>query len=289
MNPVDIYINSLKAGGASDQTISRFRQMSTQFHVSVKHKKICIKNDVLNFLASLRDKEFSGSYLRFCWHILKGFYLSNNWEWFTRDEEKRLRPKKSEPNMPFLTIDETRKIIEKAKQWGKEKGAWDIYARVRIAARTPIRREELHRLNREHYKKPVLNIPTAKHGAKRPLTLDEETCNALDKYLEKLKRKRLGDKDALFLSTHKTRISLSELSAELQKLLKECNIYRKGLGWHGIRRGCVTMLFKAGMKEKEIKEYGGWKTSEMVGHYIQLDQSEIQDKAQKIHPIFKKN
>ena len=119
-----------------------------------------------------------------------------------------------------------------------------------------------------------------------------ETKKALDKYLEwrlKLRKfKSEDDKKALFLSRHRRRISLVELSTEFKETLKKLGIYRKGLGWHSLRRSTTTILHKAGLSEKELQTLGRWKSPTMPHTYILLSTEEVEEKARQVNPLFKK-
>jgi len=292
MRVVDSFIDGLKASGATEQTLTRYRQAVEAFIKDVGEKKAYTKEDVLRYLGTLRDKGYSGGYLLFVWHVLKALYILNGWGWFTPAEEKRLRPKRSEPQRPFLTVEEMKALIDLAREKAEKEGKWDTYARVLIATQVPIRREEFRKLNLEHYNQEngVLMIPTAKHGEVAPITLNPEAKRALDNYLEKRLKMKIRNRDAkkaLFISKKKRRISLSELSTELQALLREAGIYRKGLGWHGLRRGITTALHKAGLSERELQTLGRWRTPTMPHTYIQLSHNEVEEKAKRIHPIFK--
>jgi integrase len=276
MSLIDAFESSI--GGLSPSTRLRYRQVVENFIETVGRKRSYGKEDVLRYMAAL-SKKSGGTYQAFCFSVLKTFFESNRWEWWPRREEKRIKPKHDEPKMPYLKQDSIERMLEAIDSKPPM-----IQALIRISVLRPTRRIELHRMNREDYTRPMLRIKTAKGGVATTLSLDEKTCNLLDEYLAT----RKDSEPALFISSKGKRISISALSKTFKNTLVDLGLYRKGMGWHGMRRGVTTLLFKAGLKERELQEYGGWTSPFMPHRYIQLEGTEVDEKVRQRHPLIRR-
>jgi len=270
----------------SRMTRTRYLQQVEDFQRVVGVKDSYSTEDVEKYLATLEEEGKSSNYRRWCFFVLRSFYDVMDWPWFTRKQEKRLRPRAEEPKQPYLRLPEMQRVVETTEYHTEASDSKTpmVQALLRIAVLTPIRRMELQRLDREDYQRPLLRIKTRKGGEARTLTLDEKTCTLLDTCLALRK-----DQDpALFVSNLGRRISLPTLTLIFRQLLEGLGLYKPGMGWHSVRRGVATMLKKAGMDEAEIQEYGGWRSRGMVARYVRLEPPEVEDKAKHVHPLIKR-
>lgn len=285
----------------SRMTRTRYLQQVEDFQRVVGVKDSYTTADVEKYLEVLEGEGKSSNYRRWCFFVLRSFYdvmrpdvdvdghlpPGQEWPWFSRKQEKRVRPKQEEPKQPYLRLPEMQKVVETTEYPNEASDSTSRMVQVllRIAVLTPIRRIELQRLDREDYHRPLLRIKTRKGGEARTLTLDEKTCNLLDSCLAD----RTDEDPALFISPLGKRISLSYLTLIFRQLLEGLGLYKPGMGWHSVRRGVATMLKKAGMDEAEIQEYGGWRSRSMVAKYVQLEPAEVEDKAKRVHPLIKRS
>jgi len=273
---IDRFLSSIE--GLAPSTKQRYAEVVRDFLAVVGKKNSYTREDVLKYIKVLGDEGSRGTYRGFCFTVLKTFYETMEWPWWTRREERRVKPKNEEPTLLYLRKAEMEKLLEAIASKPPM-----VQALIRITTITPTRRVELHRLNREDYQPPHLYIKTAKGGLPAALALDPETLNLLDKYLNQ----RTDTDPALFISGKGNRISISTLSNIFREILTELNLYKRGLGWHGNRRGVTTILHKAGMSERELQEYGRWKSPFMPHKYIQLEPGEVDAKVKKVHPLIK--
>jgi len=265
--------------GLSETTQQRYLQVVKGFIRAVGLKRRYRKEDVLQYLAQLEKRGCGNNHRRWVFTVLHTFYETMGWDWWTRREQRRVMPKAEDPKMPYLRQPELGQVLEALASKPPM-----VQALFRIAELTPIRRIELQRLDREDYQRPYLRIKTRKGGEARTLTLDEQTCNLLEEYLAA----RRDVDPALFVSTLNKRIALITLTLLFRRTLVELGLYRRGLGWHGARRGVTTMLHRAGASERELQELGGWRSPFMPHRYIQLEPTEVDEKAKRIHPLIKR-
>jgi len=265
-----------KVPSLSDSTKRRYAELINHFVAHVGKKPRYQREDVLIYLTVLAENGASRTYQAWCFTVLKTLFDVNAWQWWTRSEERRLKPKPDEPNMPYLRLPEMQKILEAVASKSPM-----IHAMVRIASTRPTRRIELQSFNRDDYARPYLRVKTKKGGEANTITLDEQTCNLLDEYLAG----RKDEDQALFVSRHDRRVTLPLLSFIVRQILEEQGVYKRGMGWHSFRRGVTTALHKAGASERYLQEYGGWRSPTMPHRYIQLEPSEVDEKIRRIHPL----
>jgi len=276
MSLLDTYVASIR--GLSSSTKTRYRELLADFQRAVGQKPSYTTDDVLQYLDILEKEGAKANYRRWVFSVLRSAYDTMDWPWFARKEERRIRPKAEAPKQPYLRQPQMAQILEAVASKPPM-----IQVLARIASLRPTRRIELQALNREDYTRPHLRVKTRKGGEPTTLTLDEQTCNLLDEYLAG----RQDDDPALFASTLGRRISLSSLGLIAKEVLTSAGIFERGLGWYGFRRGLTTALHKAGVTERELQEYGGWRSPFMVHRYIQLEPSEVEEKVRRRHPLIK--
>ena len=57
---------------------------------------------------------------------------------------------------------------------------------------------------------------------------------------------------------------------------------------NSIRRGVITWLFQAGLRERELQDVGRWKSPAMPAVYVQLVPGQVDKEVQKKHPMWEK-
>jgi len=263
----------LEARGSSQTTIKRYIREVERFLAFTKGSTS--KDDIMRFLASKK----SGTHKQWLYSLLKSFYNAIDEEWTLMKA-----PAKSQPKRPYFTLEETEKILKTVDETSdKLLHPFNLRDRVliHVGAITFCRRKELMILDREDYRDGHLHIKTAKKGEPRWRLLDPETRKLMEEYLASRK-----DSDPAMFIGGQGRLSLVQLSRILKLYLKKAGVYKPRSGFHSFRRGGVTILHKRGMSEKEIQEYGGWKSPFMVHEYIQLEPMEVEEKVKETHPFF---
>jgi len=268
---LDNHRQNLTLRQVAPETMQRYMNIATDYLVSQGGWS---REDIIEFMENYRKD--STTYQRFIWYGVKALFESREATW---PMNKRETPKISKPTQRFLTFEQAERFLEFAKTDSLE------YALVRVDAVTGARRKELSDCLFSNYSRPTLRIGGAKGSEERVRTLDSETCDALDAYIKVREQK---DSPYLFTSSS-GKIGVTALSKIFTNVKKKMPELGKGYGWHAIRRGVVTWLFNAGMREKEIQEALGWKSPSMPSKYIQLTSSEVEERIQETHPLFKKD
>lgn len=253
------------------ETSYRYLRIAEDF-LSYSEGKLS-RDEVMAYLGEYSD--CSSTYRRWIMIVLKGLFQACGVQW---PFSKRELPKISKPSQPYLKFEQAELLIKEALALSPLD-----YALVCVDAVTGARREELTEMLREEYSQPYLVVRTRKGGNTKTRTLDPGTCSALDTYLSQ----RRDSSPYLFVNTRGEQFSPQGLTERFQVLQKRCG-FKKGVGWHSIRRGVATWLYRNGMKEKEIQELIGWKTPSMVSRYIQLEAGEVEKKAEGANPMFRR-
>jgi len=229
---------------------------------------------VLQFVEIKLNKS-AGTYRRWCFDVLKRFFTSCEKPWPFRPNEG---PHPSEPKRPYLTKEQAHALLELSK-----KSVLD-HALFRLAAITGARRAELAAIQVADLAKQnggmVLHIQAKKHGGRRNLPLDGETAEAVERWLSL----RGGSPGPLFCHISGRGLSPDELGARFRAYRRALGL-PEGTGLHAMRRGVVTWLYQAGMGERELQQWGGWKSPHMPHAYIQLEDDEVTGKAMSLNPI----
>lgn len=284
--PIQKFKTYLESHKATDQTIERYLPAAKDFLASTSKMSGWTKDDVRTFLATKSRRDLKGSYLRFLFGAIKALFRAHDLQWpFERQDVPAL----NEPEMPFYTIAEEKKILDAAARRVADATASNPgvdtlflfmvalrdFLLLKVAIITGCRRAELTYLNREDYdpKGARLFVHPAKHGRSTWRKLDREGVKWLNQYLGE----RTDRHKPLFLNTRhdgERRLEPKSLNAVLGEACKRALV--KNRGWHGFRRTFATDLYEHNVREKDITSYMGWKKPEQVFRYIQRLPSRVE-------------
>ena len=116
--------------------------------------------------------------------------------------------------------------------------------------------------------------------------LAKSTLNEYLKYRDKFSIKNKKDKDALFLSNKKERLSKSQIQLIVKLAYKRVNIDSKKYDTHTLRHTCATLLYKNGINIRTIQELLGHAQINTTEIYTHLYDKEVHD-AMVQHPMNK--
>lgn len=200
------------------------------------------------------------------------------------------REKKQYLQLPnYLSLEESKKLL---KQYSNSTNETEIRdnAILHFLLHCGMRISEIKNLNISD-----LNLHNdtfiikGKGNKERTGYLNKTTKDALLKYLEirkNLKTKYLKDKDALFLVRGGTRISTRRIEKIVDKAYEKTGIDNKVYTVHTLRHTCATMLYRAGIDIKIIKELLGHVRIDTTEIYTHLYDKEVMD-AMFNHPLAK--
>lgn len=269
----------MKFCGLSETTKHQYRLVVNRYLAFTDNAPDFSRNEIIQFVASLG--EVTSTYAAWVLTVVKRFHKTltdilpsdkKKWSLGPRDGPKVVvRP---QPSFNEVAINKLFRVIKNNRD----------YAIARLLFATGMRRDEICRLRRSDYDGRNIFIRMAKGEEFRTVKLDNETCRALDEYLEV----RQDRYPALFLNDHGKPFTPDALSQVFKKYFNRIGA-EKRTGLHAFRRGVVTLLYKKGMREKTIQDWGGWKTEQMVRRYIQLVPSQVGEEVIAIHPFYEED
>lgn len=274
----DIYLQSSRVRYASPETKYRYLRVVSSF---LRYTDEDLSQEKLvEFMHSL--EKHSTSYQRWIYQILKGFYeeVEEKWPLHPRD-----LPPSVEPERPYLETDEAQLLMKLAKADPLD------YAIFRLVLVTGIRKREVRELNIKDYDPPRVTIRTRKHGEVRVRTLDVETVEALDTYVNGRRKwwrgKYKGQDAPLFLSNNGKRLPDSTLAKKFSTYMRVIG-KPKGCGLHSMRRTVVTWEAEGKMTDMEIQKLHGWKSPMMPAIYARLKPAKLEKESYGVNPLISK-
>jgi len=238
-------------------------------------------DDVLDYF-HYKSKKCRGSTLRMYYNYLRTIFRGLGIEHKWTEKLQTFKIEDSEVYRPFYTVEETIKILKTALKYDLQTAVM-----VFISAYTGVRRWQICQLNIGHYDRPNLIIPSAKHGRTVIQELPGFVCDMIEELI-KLRVKQYGNNPniPLFMENGK-RMHPVRMNAILRDVCIRAGVYKPRAGFHAFRRGKVTRVYKAGMREVEITLGMGWSPgSQMVHIYTQLDRDEIKNKLKEKDTLY---
>ena len=212
-------------------------------------------------------------------------YLHNTVELIDKNPSEKLElPKLQKRNPVYLTLSESEKVINAIKLEENEFNRARDLCIILIFLTCGLRISELTGINIESIKDDKLNV-IGKGNKERTVFLNENCLYAIKCYLKL--RPITPDTTALFISSHKKRISNRSIQIRLKKYIQlaglDPNIYTP----HKLRHTAATLMYKYGDVDiRTIQSILGHKSVATTQIYTHLDDDDIKKGISK-NPISK--
>lgn len=200
----------------------------------------------------------------------------------TTSVESPTKPKK----LPkFLTLDESVQLLESVEGNNSERD----YAIITLFLNCGMRVSELAGINLSDMNDDKTTLRVFGKGSKeRMLYLNDSCRNAIDAYLKvrpKNETIKMQDRNALFISRNKNRISVKTVQWLIYKRLKEGGLGNKNMSVHKLRHTAATLMYQYGGTDvrvlKDILGHEEMSTTQIYTHVS----SEQLSKAAKDNPL----
>ncbi len=167
------------------------------------------------------------------------------------------------------------------------KGSFDYtardYAIITFFLNCGMRLSELVGINHSSIKDNALTI-MGKGGKERTIYLNQACLDALSKYndhISKLKSENhfiAKDKDALFLSGRRTRISKNTVQYIVKKYIREAGLDPNRYSTHKLRHTAATLMYKYGNVDiRTLQKLLGHASISTTEIYTHLDNKQLKD------------
>jgi integrase/recombinase XerC len=239
--------------------------------------------EFLFFLDSEREYSDRSLHRKIC--SLRSFFKFCHQEgYLERNPTKTIKTPKIEKSIPIFMDDEEYKIFLQAAETLRD----ELILRVLLA--TGMRVSEVEALNINHIDQVNCTVKVVKGKGKkqRIIDIDPKTIRLMQEYVEKERgvAKRLEDKDALFLSRQKTRLS----KRSIQRIVKKCREnagIKKKITPHKCRHTTGRLLLEGGMDIRVIQEEFGHKSLSTTEIYTKVTNQHRMREYRKAHPFMK--
>jgi site-specific recombinase XerD len=202
-------------------------------------------NDLYSFLSYVSNKRHNGSNARArkvaC---LKSFFnfICNKIKVIDYNPAIELEsPKIGQRNPVYLDLDESKKLLGSISGQFFERD----YAIITLFLNTGLRLSELVNIDISSIKKDTLRV-TGKGNKERTVYLNKACIVAVKNYLAVRPTDDIIDRDALFLSKRKKRISPKTIQYIVKKYIKAAGLDTNKYSTHKLRHTAATLMYKYG-------------------------------------------
>lgn len=303
-----VYLSVVK--GKSEKTIEEyFIDIRTFFRFLKVHRdlastetpfeEICINDvdielirsvslsDAYEYMSYLKDERNNNSSTRLRkTSSLRGFFnfLTLKKHIIEENPLKELetpQQKKSKPK--FLTLEQSVKLLEAVEGKFKERD----YCILTLFLNCGLRLSELVGLNINDISSENYIRVLGKGNKERIIYLNEACIFAISDYLKVRPNDGLSDRDALFISAHKNRMSPSMVQKLVYKYLEKIGLDSQGYSCHKLRHTAATLMYQHGNVDvlvlQDILGHSNLSTTQIYTHL----NTEQKEKAAKANPLSK--
>ena len=201
-------------------------------------------------------------------------YLHNTVELIDKNPSEKLElPKLQKRNPVYLTLSESEKVINAIKSEENEFNRARDLCIILIFLTCGLRISELTGINIESIKDDKLNV-IGKGNKERTVFLNENCLYAIKCYLKL--RPITHDTTALFISSHKKRISNRSIQIRLKKYIQLAGLNPKIYTPHKLRHTAATLMYKYGDVDiRTIQSILGHTSVATTQIYTHLDDDDI--------------
>ncbi len=172
--------------------------------------------------------------------------------------------KKSLPK--YLTLEQSVKLLNSIEGKYKERD----YCILTLFLNCGLRLSELVGINLSHIKDNNTLVVLGKGNKERTVYLNQACLNAISAYIAVRPKDGLKDRDALFISSRKSRISNQGVQKVVEGCLKRSGLDGLGFSTHKLRHTAATLMYQYGnvdpLQLKEILGHENLATTEIYTH-----------------------
>lgn len=200
---------------------------------------------------------------------LKSFfnYLTNKTNQLEKNPAKELDMPKKKSSLPkFLTLEQSIELLKNVDGPYKERD----YCILTFFLNCGMRLSELVGININDIRSNNTLKVTGKGNKERIVYLNKACINALEKYLKVRPNSGLIDRNALFISKRKKRISPKTVQFIVYKYLSNIGLDGQGYSVHKLRHTAATLMYQYGNVDirilKDILGHANLGTTEIYTH-----------------------
>ncbi len=180
----------------------------------------------------------------------------------------------------YLNVEESKKLLTSVSTIEGPNSVRD-FAILTIFLNCGIRLSELVGINLSNIKNNSLTV-IGKGDKERSVPLNNACIQAIDAYMKVRPVNGIKDKNALFISGHKQRISKESVQKIVKKYIKEAGLDPQRYSTHKLRHTAATLMYKYGNVDiRALQELLGHQSIATTEIYTHLDQEQLRDAVSK--------
>ena len=210
-------------------------------------------------------------------------YLSQKEKLIEINPAQNLETPKKEKRMPkYLSLDESKRLLEITADEEDNRNAKRDYAIITIFLNCGIRLSELVNINLKDitFSECKLNV-IGKGNKERTIYLNKACMNAIDDYIKNARPKegiRFDSKDALFLSERKERISNRTVQHVVKKELQKAGLDTNKYSVHKLRHTAATLMYQYGNIDiRALQELLGHESISTTEIYTHVENQQVRN------------
>ncbi|MCD7775214.1 MAG: tyrosine-type recombinase/integrase [Clostridiales bacterium] len=229
-------------------------------------------NDAYKFLSYCKnDKENSASTRARKVVAIRQFfkYLADNRQILRENPMKNLDTPKQQKTLPkYLTLEQSIDLLNSVDGKNKERD----YAILTLFLNCGLRLSELVELNYTDIRSDNSMRIFGKGSKERVVYLNNACIDAIKAYMEVRPKDGVIDKEALFLSNRRKRISSKTVQHIVYEFLDKSGLSDRGLSVHKLRHTAATLMYQYGNADvlvlKDILGHENLSTTEIYTHLV---------------------
>lgn len=281
----ELFLRSLLGNNKSPKTIRAYGDDLKQFIEWVGKSRIDLENpkhftriDVIEFMNHLASIKMTGvTRARKLAAIRKFFsFMKENDIIAGNPVDTIKQPKKEEKTPNILYQEQYKALLFEASQNVRD------FAILMTFLQTGIRLSELVNLKLDDVdmENKMLTVRQGKGKKDREIPLENQSYNALKRYLRFRDTELILHDDIFFLAKNGTSINVSVIKHMVQKYVKKAGIKKK-ISVHTLRHTYATHKAKKGMSIASLKELLGHERMETTYRYVHLAQTSLRDEQER--------
>jgi integrase/recombinase XerD len=232
-------------------------------------------SDLYAFMAFVSNDRDNSSYARARKvSSLKSFfkYLTFKAKLLDTDPAAELESPKIMKRLPrYLNIDESKQLLNSVDGKFSQRD----YAIITLFLNCGLRLSELVGINISNIKGSVLTV-IGKGNKERSIPLNQACIKAIEDYLKVRPVDGVRDRNALFLSSLKRRISKESVQKIVKKYIKAAGLDPERYSTHKLRHTAATLMYKYGNVDiRALQELLGHVSISTTQIYTHLDSSQL--------------
>lgn len=234
-------------------------------------------SDLYAFMAYVSNDRDNSSYARARKVAsLKSFfkYLTYKAKLLDSNPAAELESPKILKRLPrYLNIEESKQLLNSVEGQFSERD----YAIITLFLNCGLRLSELVGINLNNIKGTVLSV-IGKGNKERSIPLNNACIKALEDYMKVRPKNAVKDRNALFLSERRQRISKESVQKIVKKYIKAAGLDPERYSTHKLRHTAATLMYKYGNVDiRSLQELLGHESISTTQIYTHLDSKQLRN------------